>query len=431
MALAAALVSIASPGYADDVPVTLSDYPRIIKRDLPKVQPGQELKLGILRLHPSFQTQVEYDDNVRLTPNNEEEDVIFKQEPGILGRIRAGNHRFDLGYLAEIINFADDEEENAVNHLVNGNANLNFGPLSIRVTDLMEDSTSRLFNEDSSRDRLMLNTAEARARYEMTHWVLEGGYKNNIIDYKRAASGNNNDRDENIYSLLLGNKVATKSTVFVEGNVGEVNYDNSSGNADHDFWQAFVGFTYRSFFEKWDDAEDSMDRSLNQRVNATVKIGFENRQLGDVPGRTAAEEFQGAVADASIQYRFNLYESASLGYTRSVNVSTFGINEWYQTDRFAGSFKKRLLKKLYIIPRVSYQMQDYPELHTIGTTTDRRDDDLWNTGAELRYEPRVDETTGVAWAWASLFYTYRDRASNFDTLDFENNKFGVKIGFAY
>ena len=420
----------ASWAFAEDLPVGLSDYPRIIRKDFPKIRPGRELRLGVFRFHPTFETSAEYDDNIRLSDSNEQEDVIFTQRPGILIDTRLGKHQLTAGYWAEIENLVDHREENAVNHIANGNLHLDLGKLSLNLTELMEDSTSRLFNEDSSRDSVFLNTAEGRARYVRGKWVLEGGYRNNRVDHKPPRT-NPNDYLEHVYSVLLGHNVGAKTTLFVEGIGGIVRYDDNSINADHDYWQTFLGLTRKIFFEKVAEETQQVERSLNTRMQATARIGYQNRQLSDVPGRGPQEEFQGVVADASLFYRPNLFEPITLDYVRNVNVSTFQNNEWFRQDKVSFAWKKRLLKKLYIIPRASWTRLTYPEVSTVNGVADRRQDDFYQFQGELRYEPRIDEITGVAWVWASLIYTYRSRASNFDTFDFDNNKVALKVGFSY
>jgi len=418
--------------WADDLPVSLSDYPRIIKRDLPKMQPGRGVRLGVLRLHPTFQTTAEYDDNIRLSPSDEKEDIVFTQMPGVMGEAGFGRHRVTGGYWAEIINFADESEENAVNHIANGSVNFDLGHLGVKVTDGMENTTSRLFNEDSSRDRLFLNAAGVRARYDRPKWVFEGGVKNNRTEH-RLASRDVDDRTENVASLLIGRKVASKTTLFAEGVGGHVNYDSNTSNADHRYWQASLGFAYQAFSQKWDEDTDSLERDTEgrSRLRATVKVGFQDRQLSDVGGQGHKADFENVVADAVLEYRPKPLESITLGYLRAPEISTFGSNEWYRTDKVTLSWKKRLLRKLYAIPRFSWQRHDYPEPSTISGVTARREDDLLQFQGELRYEPRVDPKTGEAWVWAGLFYTFRNRDSDFDTLDFDNSRVGVKIGFSY
>ena len=417
------------PAFAEDLPVSLSDYPRIIRRDLPEVKPGQEMRLGALRLHPSFQTAVEQDDNVRLSSSNKQDDVIFTQMPGMLGEVRMGDHRMTAGYWAEVINFAEQSEENAVNHIVNGDLRLNFNHLKVDITELMEKSTSRLFDEDSSRKEVLLNTAGVRARLERPRWVFEGGYKNNLTDYRNQSSVTN-DRDEGIVSMLAGRKMAPKTTLFVEGAGGRVDYDSNVDNADHEYWQVMGGAVFKEFFQKM-DAEGVLVREPQARMTATFRACFQRRQLSDVSGRGSQKGYRGLVADASFLYRPTVSDAATVGYSRTIEVSTFGPNEWYRQDKVSLSWKKRLLRKFYAVPRFSWQRFSYPELHTVSGETARREDDHLQFQGELRYEPRVNKVTGEAWAWVSLFYTFRNRESNFDSLDFDNNKVGLKVGFVY
>ena len=113
ISFAIALLAGVPGAFAQEIPAQSSDQPRLIKRDFPDIQPDQELRVGIFRLHPSFQTKVEYDDNIRLSDTDKKEDVLFTQTPGGIVEVRPGDHRASVGYWSEIIRFADVAEENA------------------------------------------------------------------------------------------------------------------------------------------------------------------------------------------------------------------------------------------------------------------------------------------------------------------------------
>lgn len=417
-------------GFAQDIPATQSDQSQLIHRDLPEPQPGRELRVGILRLHPSAQAGVEYDDNIRLSESDEKEDVIFTEMPGIIAEIQPGDHRLSAGYWAEMLQFMDVSEENAVNHIATGDAELDLGHLRIELRDILTDSTSRLHREDSTRDHVLRNEASAKARLEQGKWVLEGGYRNHVVDHKREF-GSDDDYVENIGTALLGHKVAPKTALFVEGSVGEVDYDSNVGNADHDYWQVMAGLGHREYFRVYDEEEGRVERARQAKLDAVARVGFQSRELSDVAGRGSQDDFDGVVSDSSILYRPTPSEAIQLRYTATAIISTFQTNEWYRKDKVSFSWRKRLLKKLYVIPRLSWQRHDYPEVSTAGGVTDSREDDLLQFQGELRYEPRVNEETGQAWAWASLVFTFRNRDSNLGGLDYDSNKVGVKVGFSY
>lgn len=430
--LAAACLTLAAAGAAsaEDMPITQSEQPRLIRRDLPDIQPGRELRAGIFRLHPSLQGGVEYDDNVRLSDTNEQEDVIFTEVPGLQVDVRPGDHRLTAGYWAEMLQFVDISEENAVNHIANGNAELDFGHLQIDVRDLMQDATSRLQREDSSRTETLLNTASVLARLQSGKLVGEAGYRNNLVDYKSPLN-DPDDYTEHIFTGLVGVKVAPKTALFIEPSVGEVNYDSNLGNADHDYWQVMGGIGHREYFRDYDEATGEVERAQHTKVQWALRAGFQDRELSGVAGRGPQDDFSGFVADSFIVYRPTITESLFIGYTAAPRVSTFQTNEWYREDRFNVALKKRVTRKLYVIPRFSWLHNDYPEPATLGGVTAEREDDILQFQPELRYEGRVNEVTGEAWFWVSLFYTLRSRDSNMAGVDFDNNKVGVRVGFTY
>ena len=74
--------------------------------------------------------------------------------------------------------------------------------------------------------------------------------------------------------------------------------------------------------------------------------------------------------------------------------------------------------------RVLSQLNKYPVATTEGTKTAKREDDFWTIGADVSYElPK--------WGEIELAYSYSQRASTFDTFDYDNNlvSLGMTVNF--
>jgi len=391
----------------EELPIGLPDFPRRIRRELPELKPGQEIKLGILKLHPSFLSSIEYDDNIRLADTDAAGDVIFTEKPGLIGELNLGDHRMEAGYGVELLQFAKQQEENATNHLAHGLLELNANDFQFTVSDTMESSVGRLFNEASARAHLLINTVQLLGRYDRPLWALEGGWTHNTIN-QRTDIFNNSDYGEDGFAILGGYKIFPKTLLLVETDVGLVNYAHNVSRADQRYWQLFTG----------------LRGELSPKVTSTLKLGFQNRQVSDVGGLGSRNDFNGVVADMDVAFAPSVSDVAHLGYLRTVRTSTFGSNSWYRQDKISLSYRKRFARKWLITPRVAWQLNDYPELGTSGGVTKRRTDNFIQLGAGLRYEIQEWLSSGVA-------YNLRTRNSNIEPLDYENNRFTYDVTVAF
>lgn len=391
----------------DELNIGIPDFPRRISRDLPELRPEQEINLGILEVHPMFKSVVEFDDNITLSNEDEKKDVIFTETPAIGTEMKLGDHRLEAVYGMEIVTFAKEEEENAINHLASGLLELNFDELTIIAQEAVEKATSRRFSETSERDELLINTVEILSRYDRPKWAAEFGWRNNIIDHRSDVS-DVNDYKENVLVVLAGYKILPKTLMLVETDIGWVKYDEPVRNPDHLYWQIFGGFRGKP----------------TDKMAMTAKLGFQGRDIDDVPGIGRSSDFDGLVAN--FDFLFNPTESDTfrLGYLRTVRTSTFADNSWYRQDKIYTSYSKSFYRKWILTPRFGWQLNAYPEHGVSRGVSKLRRDDFWQAGIELRYKIQEWLSTGLA-------YKFRARNSNADPLDFGNNRVTFDVTFAY
>jgi hypothetical protein len=378
--------------------IGIPDFPRRVSRELP--EPGREerLKVGILDLHPSFATRIEFDDNVKLRQHDNPEDVIFTQAPAAVGEIKLGDHRIEGGYGMEIVEFVKDQEENTVNHFAGGLLELVFGDLTFSIEDGFEKATNRLFSETSTRDTVLHNAVDAMARYDRPKWAAEVGWRHNTIDHD-TPEFESNDYNEDVIAVLAGYKILPKTLLLTEFDWGTIYYDVNDRNADHDYIQILGG----------------VRGDPKEAITVIAKAGYQGRWLGDVTGEINQTDFDGVVVLTDLIYRVSESGTARLSYGRTLRTSTFQSNSWYREDKISASYRKRLLKKWYLTPSASWQLSDYPESTTIAGEERRRDDQFWQAGVYLQY--KIQD-----WLWTGVRYNFRKRNSNYDRFDYENNR---------
>ncbi len=390
--------------------IGIPDFPRRIRKELPETKKETGIQAGIVRLHPSFSTSFELDDNIKLGDGQREKEItdgIFTQRPGLAAEMKLGNHRVEGGYGMEIQNYAKDQEENTINHLAYGLAELNFDELTFLIEDNFEKSTNRLFSETSSRDHLRLNEVHVLARYDRPRWASEIGWTHNTVDHLTPGLDLNN-YNEDILALLGGYKILPKTLLLTEFDWGTVYYDQKTASADQNYFQLLGG----------------VRGEPRENLALTVKAGFQNRQLDDVQNEGPQTDFVGFVMNSDIVYKLTEGDTARAGYVRTVKTSTFSTSSYYREDKIYFSYNKRFFTKWYLMPQTSWQMNEYPEAAAVGSETLRRRDHFWQAGIGLRY--KIQE-----WMWMGIAYNFRTRNSNFNSLDYDNNRMTVDLSFLY
>ena len=389
------------------LPIGLPEFPRRVRLNLPELKPEHQIRLGILRLHPSFRSAIEYDDNITLASSDEKGDVLFTEKPALVGEMKLGNHRLVAGYGMELVTFAKEQEENTTNHLAEGLLELNFNDLHLTVTETMENSVGRLFSETAARDHVLLNAVQILGRYDRPRWALESGWTHNTVDH-RTDIFKVDSYGEDVLSVLGGYKMLPKTLALLETDLGMVNFDHNTRRADQWYWQLLTG----------------VRGELTPKVTATLKIGFQGRQLSDVGGQGPQNDFDGVVADFEVHYAPKVSDVVRVDYVRAVRPSTFADNQWYREDKISLSYRKRVARKWIITPIYSWQSNAYPEEATVAGNTARRKDYFNQVGAELRYEMRE-------WASMGAAYNFRSRNSNLDAEDYLDNRFSVDVTVAF
>lgn len=390
-----------------ELAIGLPDFPRRVRTELPALRPGQEIKVGILNLHPSFKSSIQVDDNVRLADSDEDAAVVFTQKPGLIGEVNLGDHRLEAGYGLELLTFSGvrGESEDVTNHLAHGELELNFTDVQFTVTDTMNKVTSRLFTETTARDHLLINTLEVLGRYDRPMWALEGGWTLNTINHETDIF-ESNDYNEHVLAVLGGYKIFPKTLWLLENDVGFVEYDDNSTRADHTYWQILTG----------------LRGELSPKVTSTIKVGFQTRDFSDLA--SAPSDADVFVADAELVYSPTVKDVARLQYLRTLRTSTYATNHYYAQDKISLSYRKRLLDKWLVTPQLSWQLNDYHVSSTEGGVTKERKDHFVQVAIDLRYELKEWLSTGVA-------YYFRTRNSNFGTFDYDNNRYTFDVTVAF
>ncbi|RMG02165.1 MAG: hypothetical protein D6726_08125 [Nitrospirae bacterium] len=377
--------------------------------------------------HPFLALGLYYTDNVFNTPDNEKSDIMLVITPGVwvsvprvkhkLLKIRTENispgglelslfrekfprrYQTYLLYRADIEQFKKYSSENTISHKLDGLFQYNFrGGLSIDLIDQFRKSHDlRGTGITSELDKFNSNLFNLVFTYDMSEkFKLRGEYSNFFIDYD-AERNNFRDRVDNGINAYLYYHIRPKSSIFVEYEYLDINYDTSivdNSNEHH----LFGGL-------QWDITAKSKGR---------VKAGYGEKNFSK---GGSAKNF---IFEIQIDHRFTPKTSFKVAGTRRTNETTISVSDYIFTNAIKAELLHRFTGKISGAFDLGYRNDLYKGNITIGDVTDERDDDIYTAMIAFQYEYKD-------YIKADLGYLYTRRDSNFNDFDFTNNTFFFRV----
>jgi hypothetical protein len=260
------------------------------------------------------------------------------------------------------------------------------------VQNDFQDTKEIADTELSRRIHRSKNDVRANASTDLHRINLDLGFRNIFDDYKES-TWEYEDRYENIFALKTSYSVLPKTSLFLEYNLGGVRYYTSQ-NPNADYHQGFIG----------------IEGKLTARSLSVIKVGYQARNYK----RSGVADFYGLVTSISLTERFTAKDIAKAAFLRSAVESTYGINNYYEANRFIADYGHEFTKRFSGSLSGAYQFNNYPKETTEGSEVGKRKDTLWSAGIVLNYKLRK-------WVSVELGYRYDARDSNFAVFDYGDN----------
>lgn len=359
----------------------------------PALYAAEGLKLGNAEITPWAEIKVQYDDNVFLDASDEKDDIILTLTPGVSVEWPFQDNRLRFDYHADINQFTDYSSQDATNHYLSGEAEINWRDISFTVYDDFSRVFDRPSTEDTSRVKRDDNRAGIRTKYQMERLGVELGYENFIRNYRSGAVYEPYDRKEHIYSLLLSHQTFPKTELLFEYDFAQIRYDEST-LSDSDYHQVLVGAR----------------GEFTPKTTGTIKTGYQFRDYE----QDAQTDYSSGVLYAEIEHKFSDKNALKASFMRSAHESTYGVNNFYRVENVSATFDHYFNHKLLGFLTGIYQINSYPRETTEGTETKKRQDKYYSLGAGLRYYMRK-------WLTFTLHAEHIVRDSNFGVYEYDQN----------
>ncbi|MFH1378718.1 MAG: outer membrane beta-barrel protein, partial [bacterium] len=365
---------------------------------------GSNLHIGSLEIHPFQSVEQTYNDNIYLEAeylNNS--DQITKSQLGISLRKPARSrdeYVFKARYFADIYQYNNHEKEDRTDHTVDAQADFLFaGQLILKLDERYKKTADPPNSELTNLEKRVRNINGAVIGYKGRLFSFEVNSQYIRDNYENLGFL---DKKEYVTSETISVFLSPKTSLFGEYNFGQMRYDLASG-IDSDYSQWRGGIKSR----------------ISQKITAVIKGGHKATDYNDT--RTITEkDFKGGTFFAHITYNAKARTAVELFGDRTTVESTYLTNNYYVRNQGGARIDQKLINRIYITGTGSYQLNAYPEeLTDSGFTAKRRDHvRIWTGG--LRYEL-------AGWLQISGGYTFSERDSNFNYLDYKNNVYSGKI----
>jgi hypothetical protein len=195
-----------------------------------------------------------------------------------------------------------------------------------------------------------------------------------------------------------------KTSILGEYNFGKIIYDNNDTNSDSEYHQYRLG----------------IKGQIAPKLTGLVKAGYKKTDYKN----SSKEDFTGFTTFVNVTYSLKERTTLNVYSERGSEESTYSTNSYFEYNKIGLKVDHGLLEKLFLVSGGYYQLNKYPEETTEGSVTAKREDKLWDGSIGLRYEVKE-------WVNIEANYEFKKRDSKFNTYDYKDNRFTVKINFMF
>lgn len=359
------------------------------------------LHVGTLEIHPYISSKETYNSNIYATANKEEYDYITIITPGISLQLPFRLHQILLDYNTVFTRHAKYTAENTTDHNASSLLDFKLGSLiNLKLTDTYtKNHEQRGFSSTGFIERYETNAATFSAIYQMEDISkVQIDYTKTTWNFKTSKF---RERDEDLLAGYIYYKFLPKTSAFLEYDHKYIDYNLISKDFNNDVDIALFG----------------IDWKMTEKSNGIIKGGY----LWKNYAMSSKEDYQTWTASIDLNYEFSDDTSVKIVGKRTISEPKIQGNRYLISTGAYSEIQHRFIKKLSVSFRGSYSKDIFSEA-VLPDITVRKDLTVM-TGTGLNYLIRD-------WLELEIDYYYRDRNSNLNTNDYEENVYTFTINFA-
>ncbi len=379
--------------------------------------------------HASLSLYEAYNDNIFNSADDTESDLITGVSPGIqfmvpgsdqpaeaidtdtttpgglvFGRFAEESFRrfrAYLGYAPWFQFYADNTDQNVVNHYAQTGAQLNLrGGLTLDLVNrFVKDYDRSQANQSTQTDQYYSNVFSLLLNYPLSpKFRIRADYTNNFVDYTDDANDFRN-RTDNAGSGYIFYDLGAKTAVFLQYSYTNIDYreDDERDGDQQDYLAGFV----------WD---------ITAKTSGSFRAGYGTRHY-DQSSFDPSDRF---VFAGNLRYRFSPKTEFAMR-ARHRNEESSELAYAYTVTTGGGlTWTHHLRHNLDFVLDLDYEREEYRDGDPQLVGSAERTDDYFNLSPSLAYTFR-------RWLTASLAYAYRDRDSDVEDDSFTGNLVVFKL----
>lgn len=395
--------------------VSYSIYPGPFDLIIPALE-GGNLKAGPFAIHPHFGIAESYTDNVFRTREGfggRSFDWYTTYAPGLQVKLPIlGRHRWIFDYRSNIERYSRASSQNVEDQTIATNLVID-SPTGLLVsvigevktghdyrgaatsTGAFSDEPNKFYNTAYGGELKYAQTLFVRARAKTIRWQFIGP---NAGPRDGSSFGDINTRNrlENYAALALGGRVMPKTYAFIEGWVAEEIYEINK-DLDSTIYTGTLGAIWE----------------VTGKTTGQVGIGWQ-RRIMDRASTRGSGSFSGLYFNGNIMWKPQDRTTLSLGVYRRTNETVVGGTLYFVSTGTTLDVNHALTNKWRVTGQFVYNHDTYSDPISADGKQATRDDGYFTVGAGVWYQIQP-------WLGARATYTYAERLSNFESVEYNGS----------
>jgi len=340
-----------------------------------------------------------YDDNIFWSDGHEQSDLIFTISPSLRLEYPGDDYLIRLAGRTDLQYFSKYTGENHCNYNLEGVFDYSFSKYVIKIKDVFRKTSARFDTEQRTRIPRIENTGRIGLLRDFQDLEIEIAYQNFYRHFLRS-DYTQYDHQQHSGIGTIFYRVAPQVKIL-----GEYTYDR---------------ILYRLSTERngyYNEVRAGLKGSLTDKLTVTAKVGYQAREYD----QAGLENYDGPVGFVALEEYFSPYLNMLLVWERTIQESTYSINNFYILNRLRYRVSQQLFQKVRGYLDLSYQNHRY-KVSNPGEP--KRDDDIWTASPGVRYQIQP-------WLYLDLNYSFRKQDSNISGGDYQDNRTSLILSAYY
>lgn len=346
-----------------------------------------------------------WDDNIYLTKDNEKSSFISSTQLAAKYSNNIPNSSFKLNAGANI-GYNAYTEAPAKNDYMNAGVNLGLANEFFKIDEKFYYTADPATSELTQREKRINNNISLGFKTSTKKKISLSFSAADIYDRYTEYSNHPLNRNRVNLGANVHYNFSPKTSVYVGYALGIINYEN------------------KSFYNEKNDSLNhsvvaGVEGDLTAKLNGKAQVSYDYRKYDNtIEGLKDNASLVGYLL--SLTYEPTNRNSITLVGERKMEESIYGTNRYYVSSQIGIQYKQQILTKWTAVLFASYENMDYPE----SVDNVNRVDNLINIRPSIEYKFKE-------YLFGSIWYQFKDKLSNVDSVEYLSNRVGIQAKFVF